>query len=229
MHESSMAAMRRFVHDHLDGYRHRPLRVLDVGAMDVNGSYRVLFDDPLWEYTGVDLEAGPGVDIVLGSPYDWSAIRSGSFDVVVSGQAFEHIEFPWVTAMQVNRVLVEGGIFCMIVPSGGHEHRYPLDCWRYYPDGARALARWADLEVLSAETSWEPVMQYSDDSAAWADTVLVARKPMYRATPRRLAAAAKRAVLLRLLRVQGHLRSGSPAPHPDDDLQGASEPQRLRS
>ena len=201
-----MEAMQWFVNEHLADRRGRRLRVLDVGSIDINGSYRVLFDDPQWQYTGVDLEPGKGVDVVLSSPYDWGAILSDSFDVVISGQAFEHVEFPWITAFQVTRVLVEGGLFCMIVPSGGREHRFPLDCWRYYPDGVKALAHWADLDVVSASTAWVPRRPYADDSASWADTVLVARKPSYPHWGRRLRASAKRRALLGTLQLQGKLR-----------------------
>src|SRR5262245_27514324 len=201
-----MEAMRRFVDEDLADRRGQPLRVLDVGSMDLNGSYRVLFDDPRWQYTGVDLEPGNGVDVVLVSPYDWKAIPSHSFDIVISGQAFEHIEFPWITALQVTRVLVQGGLFCMIVPSGGYEHRFPVDCWRYYPDGVKALAGWADLEAVSASTAWVPRRPYADDSADWADTVLVARKPSYPSWAQRLRADAKRRVLRRTLQAQGRRR-----------------------
>ena len=172
-----MAAMASFVNEHLAPSRGKPLTILDVGSMDVNGSYRILLDDPQWHYTGMDAAPGNGVDIVLAEPYDWSSLKSSAYDVVVSGQAFEHIEFPWVTILEVARVLKPGGLFCMLVPSGGYEHRYPVDCWRYYPDGAAALARWADLDVISSTTNWEPQGDYIDDSAVWKDTVLVARKP----------------------------------------------------
>jgi SAM-dependent methyltransferase len=176
MHQSSMAAMSTFVADHLAGRRHESLRILDVGSMDVNGSYRTFFDAPNWTYTGLDLAPGAGVDIVVDQPYRWSSLRPASYDVVVSGQAFEHFEFPWVSMVEVARVLRPGGLVCLVVPSGGYEHRYPLDCWRYYPDGIAALARWADLEVVSATTNWEPGEDWADDSSLWKDTVLVARK-----------------------------------------------------
>ena len=93
----------------------------------------------------------------------------------------------------------------MIVPSGGFEHRFPLDCWRYYPDGAKALAHWADLDVVSVSTAWVPRRPYADDSATWADTVLVARKPRYPHWAQRVPAAAKRR-LLGSLQLQGRLR-----------------------
>jgi len=177
MHQSSMRAMRGFVATHLAAYAGKPLRILDIGAMNVNGSYRELMTDPHWHYTGVDMAAGPGVDVVLPSPYDWRALRTAGFDVVISGQAFEHIEFPWVTMLEVRRVLRPGGLVCLIAPSAGYEHRFPLDCWRYYTDGMAALARWADLEIVSCTTDWKPQGPFDDGSEVWQDTVLVARKP----------------------------------------------------
>lgn len=30
-------------------------------------------------------------------------------------------------------------------------HAYPIDCWRAYPDGMRALLDWAGLIVLECE------------------------------------------------------------------------------
>ena len=80
-----MEAMARFVAEDLADRRGHALAVLDVGAMDVNGSYRQLFDDPAWSYTGLDAESGDGVDVVLPQPYDWSTLRNGSYDVIVSG------------------------------------------------------------------------------------------------------------------------------------------------
>lgn len=201
MHQSSLEAMARFVKEDLVDRRGQALQILDVGSMDVNGSYRQFFDDPDWTYTGVDMEPGNGVDQVLPQPYDWSGLADEAYDVVISGQAFEHIEFPWVTILEVARVLRPGGLLCLIVPSGGYEHRYPVDCWRYYPDGIAALARWADLDVVRAETAWEPRGEYTDDSAQWADTVLVARKRSAGA-----ATQAKAGILRRVSRFQANRR-----------------------
>ncbi len=88
----------------------------------------------------------------------------------------EHVEFFWITFLEVARVLREGGICCMIAPSGGPEHRYPVDCWRYYPDVFRALARWARLDVLDVSTEWGS-SGYGDGSEEWKDTFMVCVKP----------------------------------------------------
>ena len=175
MHPSSLENMRRFVDEYVVQLP-RPLAVLDVGSYSVNGDYRSLFDHPGIRYTGLDVEAGPNVDVVVTEPYRWDDVEAGAFDVVVSGQAFEHVEFPWVTIGEIERVLAPGGLVCLIVPSRGPEHRYPVDCWRYHPDGLRALAAWAGLQVVVCAADEH---EYDDGgvSAVWGDVILVAQKP----------------------------------------------------
>jgi SAM-dependent methyltransferase len=176
MHQSSYQKMAAFRRQHLAGRESDALKILDVGSQDVNGSYRALFDSPRWTYHGLDMCPGPNVDIALESPYDWRSIADGTYDVVVSGQALEHVEFFWVTALEMSRVLREGGLLCLIAPSRGPEHRYPVDCWRYYTDGFRALARWMRLDPLDVSTEWN-APAYPDGSESWKDSFMVCRKP----------------------------------------------------
>lgn len=177
MHLGSYSKMSYFVNKYLDSLKSQKLRILDVGSQDINGSYKPLFISSYWEYVGCDMTPGKNVDIVLKSTYCWDEIETGFFDVLVSGQTFEHAEFFWVTIMEMMRVMKEGGLCCIIAPSGGFEHRYPVDCWRFYPDGFKAIARYAGLETLEAFTEWINV-QYPDGSGFWKDSVLIARKPV---------------------------------------------------
>lgn len=175
MHQSSLDKMLAFRKKYLESRKNEPLFILDIGSLDVNGSYKGCFSVSSWTYRGIDRTAGKNVDIVLKDPYNWREIKSGSADVVVSGQAFEHIEFFWLTMLEIVRVLKSGGLCCLIAPSGGPEHRYPVDCWRFYSDGFAALARFASLEV-SEVYSQNGTTGYSDGSDMWQDTVLVCRK-----------------------------------------------------
>ena len=152
-----------------------PLRILDVGGLDVNGSYRELFAVPVWTYTALDVTPGPNVDVVVRSPYRWSELASSSVDVVISGQAFEHIQFFWITMLEIARVLTPGGICCILAPSRGPEHRHPVDCWRFYRDGMISLADFARMETLEAVTQWDDVGDWESD--LWHDSMLVCRKP----------------------------------------------------
>jgi SAM-dependent methyltransferase len=178
MHQSSYDKVVDFRARFLRGREAEPLRIYDLGSQDVNGSYRPIFDAPAWRYVGVDMTAGRNVDVVLAHPYRWRELATGSADVLVSGQAFEHIAQPWAAILEVARVLAPGGVCCLVAPSSGPEHRYPVDCWRIYPDGFVALAALAELEVLEVATQWED-RGYVDGSDTWHDSVLIARRPRH--------------------------------------------------
>ena len=68
-------------------------KVRDVGSYDVNGTYKMLFPDDYFEYSGLDMVPGPNVDVCIENPYVWNDFANESFDIVISGQAFEHTEF----------------------------------------------------------------------------------------------------------------------------------------
>lgn len=177
MHSSSYDKMAAFRREYLSGREREPLAIIDLGSQDINGSYCPLFAEPAWRYRGVDMAPGNNVDLLLRDPYHWDEIAPDSIDVIVSGQTFEHTEFFWLTMGQIARALKPGGLCCILAPSGGPEHRYPVDCWRIYPDGFRAIARYAGLETLQATTQWEDLPAYDDESNKWHDSTLVARKP----------------------------------------------------
>jgi SAM-dependent methyltransferase len=172
MHSSSLQHMTRLVETHLAGVGE--LDVVDIGSQDINGTYRPLFEKRGWRYRGVDMTSGPNVDIVMPHPY-YLPLPSRSVDLVISGQAFEHIDYFWITFLDMVRVLKPNGKIFLIAPSRGPEHRYPVDCWRFYPDGYRALARFARIGLVDVSTDWEP--NPAEDSAAWGDSVGVFEKP----------------------------------------------------
>lgn len=171
MHQSSYDAMAWLVPQIV----RPPTRALDIGAAlggGPAGSYRPILEAiPGVSYTGADIAAAPNVDVVMPDPNVLPFVDE-CFDLVVSGQAFEHIEFPWQTIKEVSRVLVPGGAAIIIAPSSGPEHRFPKDCWRYYPDGMRALGKWAGLDCVAVWTDWIDAQRFG-----WGDTVAVFWKP----------------------------------------------------
>lgn len=172
MHLSSFQHMQSIAVRYLN--YSSPISILDVGAYDVNGSYKIIFYREGVRYVGLDLTPGHNVDVVLESPYRFP-LSSHSFDLVVSGQAFEHIEYFWLTWVEMVRVTKPNGLIFLIAPSRGPEHRYPQDCWRFYPDGYRALAKLGGLELLEVSTDWQP--HPDPESSVWGDTVGVFKKP----------------------------------------------------
>ncbi len=141
MHDSSLGKVRAF----RDAYLAPPARVLDVGSRSEHGhdSHRPIFAG--FDYVGLDTIEGPNVDFVPADPYCWSEIPTESFDAVVCGQVIEHNPYFWITTAEIARVLRPGGMLCLTAPSSGGVHRFPLDCWRFYPDSGHGDVdvRWA--------------------------------------------------------------------------------------
>jgi SAM-dependent methyltransferase len=166
MHQTSLEKMKKFIFDYL--CFNQEFTILDVGSLSVNGSYKEIFNKKNWKYVGADIVKGENVDVVLKNPFDWSKeLKDDLFDIVVSGQTFEHVERPWEVMTEISRVMKPGAICCIIAPSNGEYHE-PPDCWRFYSDGMKALANYANLEVISCVT---------DNAGEWRDTILIARKP----------------------------------------------------
>ena len=81
----------------------------------MNGTYAYLFDDS--EVIGLDIAAGPGVDIVCeGQKYD---APDGSYDVIVSSECWEHNPYYKETIQNAVRMLKEGGFFLFACATTG--------------------------------------------------------------------------------------------------------------
>ena len=170
MHKSSYLKMKYFKETYLNP--NMELKILDIGSFDKTGDYNygLILNEEKWDYKGLDLREGNNVDIIVKNPYDWEEIEDESYDLIVSGQAFEHIEFFWLTLEQIKRILKPNGLFFLIVPSTGPVHRNPYDCYRFNEDSMKAMAKYINFQVIEYGTNLDEI------SDPWYDTFLVARK-----------------------------------------------------
>lgn len=171
MHKSSMIKMEYFKDRYLNPSEE--LNILDVGSFDKTGNYNYgqILNQKNWTYTGIDLRDGHNVDIIIEDAYNWEEIEENSYDVVVTGQALEHMEFFWLTMKEIDKVLKPGGLCCVIVPSTGPVHKNPLDCYRFNEDGVRSLVKYVNFEILESGTTTDEI------SHPWYDSYVIARKP----------------------------------------------------
>lgn len=179
MHRSSYLRMEYLVRYYERYFRKdkETVKVLDIGSFDVNGTYKVLFGDSCYQYMGMDMTEGPNVDIVPADIYSWKELADESFDLVISGQVFEHVEYPWMTIREIERVLKPSGFCIIIAPNSGMEHKAPKDCRRYYADGFASLAKWAGLKVHHTSVGGVPeTEELWDWVSEWNDGCLVAQK-----------------------------------------------------
>ncbi len=171
MHDTALAAGAAF----FETYGTKPgVEIVEVGARDVGvGALRKAAPAHAGRYIGLDLEAGPNVDLVLEDPHSFP-LADASVDLVVSSSCMEHDGMFWLTFLEMVRILRPGGVLYVNAPSNGVVHRYPVDCWRFYPDSGAALAKWAarqGMPVLLLEA-----MTLRRQRDIWNDCVMVFRR-----------------------------------------------------
>lgn len=149
MHPTAMNNCKLFFDTYAEFFiKEKSTKVVEIGSQDINGSLRSVCPSE-FEYIGVDFQPGKGVDLILDDPYSLP-FKDESVDIVLSSSCFEHSEMFWVVFLEIMRVLKPTGIFYLNSPSNGAFHRFPVDCWRFYPDSGSALISWAKKNNVNA-------------------------------------------------------------------------------
>lgn len=168
MHKTAEENAKRFFNCYINT-QSKNKKILEIGSYIGGFNIRSLSNKEN-EYIGVDIEPGPGVDIVLTDKYKLP-FNDETFDYVISSSCFEHIEFFWVSFLEILRVLKKDGIFYLNAPSNGDFHRYPIDCWRFFPDAGQALINWGKYNNYNCGL----IEQYTSDKEKdiWSDYVAI--------------------------------------------------------
>jgi SAM-dependent methyltransferase len=135
MHDTAMEYGAEFFNVYLKNAK--DLTIIDIGSQDINGSLRSVAP-PNNKYIGIDFLKAKGVDVVITDQYSLP-FDNESVDVIVSSSCFEHSEFFWLLFNEGLRILKPTGLMYINAPSNGPFHRFPVDCWRFYPDSGVAL------------------------------------------------------------------------------------------
>lgn len=168
MHASAEKNYRNFLKKYIVP-GHEMVKILDIGSYDINGTLKPssLEHIPAVEYVGLDMSAGPNVDVVSNS--NNLPFNDNSFDLCISSSAFEHDEKFWLTFNEMVRVAKEGALIYVCAPSAGHYHGVPKDCWRFYEDSWGALADWSGVDLLESFVE-------KNGTDEWNDSVGIFRK-----------------------------------------------------
>ena len=145
--------------------------VLEIGSLDVNGSLRELAPRNL-HWTGVDLESGKGVDVVV-EAHQPLPFADDYFDIVVATSIFEHDTAFWKTLSEMSRVLSSSGYIYISAPSNGPIHRFPLDVFRFYPDAGLAFTRIVQESGKPEAFLSESFVANQDEEGIWNDMVAI--------------------------------------------------------
>ncbi|SLM61832.1 MULTISPECIES: glycosyltransferase [Dickeya] len=178
MHQSAMYYGGMFFKAYCHNHMNKKLVIAEIGSQNVNGSLRDIAPEGS-DYIGMDFVTGNGVDIIIDDPYRLP-LDDNSVDVVVSSSCFEHSEFFWLVLLEALRVLKKDGVLYLNAPSNGFVHRWPVDCWRFYPDSGHAMVNWANRNGHNALLLESFIGQKSEgevaSGGAWNDFVAVILK-----------------------------------------------------
>lgn len=163
----------------------RPGRVLESGTRRWGVSpthHREMFPDDC-DYVMSDFIDGIDVDVVS-DLHDLVEFESDSFDAFYGASVFEHVEFPWVAAQSILRVLRPGGWCYVATHHTFPVHGYPYDYTRWTDMGLSSLFKWAGFDVISSGMSLPcyiipppSVAVWDPNAPAYLCVSIIGRKP----------------------------------------------------
>jgi SAM-dependent methyltransferase len=128
------------------------MKILEIGPDSFPSSYQELAKEFSVQWHTLDVHSGQHLTYPNSSEYSFP-IADDSYDFVLSGQVIEHVKRPWKWIPELARVTRNGGWVVTINPVSWIYHEAPVDCWRIYPEGMKALYEDSALTVIFSH--WE--------------------------------------------------------------------------
>lgn len=128
------------------------MRILEIGPESFPSTYQRMAEHLAPEWHTLDVGENPKLTYPASREYSFD-IPDESYDVVVSANVIEHVKKPWRWIPELARVTRPGGLVITVNPVSWTYHESPVDCWRIYPEGMRALYEDAGLTVTFSR--WE--------------------------------------------------------------------------
>ena len=127
------------------------MRVLEIGPADIPSPYQKTINNPSITWHTLDLYSSyEGITYVSEKEYEYP-IETGSYDLIISGQVIEHVKKIWLWLAELKRIVKADGTIIIINPVSWPYHTYPVDCWRIFPDGMKALCEECNLKAILCE------------------------------------------------------------------------------
>lgn len=121
--------------------------IVDVGSKEARGAYAFGVPPAGSRLLCVDMQPGPGVDIVADA-HDMKIIGDNTVDLVVCVSVLEHVRYPHVVIKEIFRILKPGGIAYINIPFIFPFHGDPSDFYRFSYKGIEILCE--DFERLDS-------------------------------------------------------------------------------
>jgi len=145
--------------------------VLEIGSKHygpVSQDYRQLFAR-LGPYTGCDMQAGDGVDVVADLTADFDSLPGSltrlRYRTILCMSVMEHVRDVYRFAANLRRLLAEDGVALISVPWVWRFHGYPSDYWRFSPEALKFLFEPLALDQARSCISYQQPGRFGELSA----------------------------------------------------------------
>lgn len=125
-----------------------PGKTLEIGSYIINGTVRDAFRD-VPDYIAIDMNEGPGVDLVLPSTAAIHRWGTEAFDTILCFETLEHDRTFWRTVEDMHLMLKRGGHLLISTPGIEFNvyHGYPKDYYRFTFDTYRDVF-FANMDII---------------------------------------------------------------------------------
>jgi ubiquinone/menaquinone biosynthesis C-methylase UbiE len=127
------------------------MRVLEIGPNSHPSDFQAILNDASIKWETLDIFQSEKLTYVAENEYSFP-IPDNSFDIVISAQVIEHVREIWTWMKELSRVCKVNGFVITINPVSYPYHEAPVDCWRIYPEGMKALYSQAGLDCQLSVT-----------------------------------------------------------------------------
>jgi SAM-dependent methyltransferase len=122
-------------------------RVLEIGPDSFPSSFQIIINDASIIWDTLDLTEDSNLTYSNSEEFSFP-IQDERYDIVLSANVIEHVHKPWIWIKEVSRVCKIGGTIITVTPVSWPYHEAPVDCWRIYPKGMKALYDEASIELI---------------------------------------------------------------------------------
>ena len=122
------------------------LKVLEIGPAGIPSIFNKIINNSTITWHTLDIASYEGLTYSSEDEYNYP-IPEDSYDIILSGNVIEHVKHIWKWMRELKRISKKEGSIIIINPISWPYHEAPVDCWRIYPEGMKALCEEVGLNV----------------------------------------------------------------------------------
>jgi len=128
-------------------------KILEIGSLIVQGQEEISMRKAIqtlgYDFTGIDMRNGNGVDVVDDAMTPVFAYNT--FDTIICLDTLEHVNWPRDLVRESYNIIKPGGYFFLATVMEFPIHDYPSDYWRFTPACLKMLLDDAGFEIIEVE------------------------------------------------------------------------------